>query len=46
MTKVYATDIKNTVIDIAKQNAKQNNVDNIEFIVSDMLKYYKRRILT
>ena len=34
--KVYATDIKNTVIDIAKQNAKQNNVDNIEFIVSDM----------
>lgn len=35
-TKVYATDIKNTVIDIAKQNAKQNNVDNIEFIVSDM----------
>ena len=33
---VYATDIKNTVIDIAKQNAKQNNVDNIEFIVSDM----------
>jgi release factor glutamine methyltransferase len=36
--KVYATDIKNTVIDIAKQNAKQNNVDNIEFIVSDMFK--------
>lgn len=34
--KVYATDIKNAVIDIAKQNAKQNNVDNIEFIVSDM----------
>lgn len=34
--KVYATDINNTVIDIAKQNAKQNNVDNIEFIVSDM----------
>ncbi len=34
--KVYATDIKNTVIDIAKQNAKKNNVDNIEFIVSDM----------
>jgi len=34
--KIYATDIKNTVIDIAKQNAKQNNVDNIEFIVSDM----------
>lgn len=34
--KVYATDIKNTVIDIAKQNAKQKNVDNIEFIVSDM----------
>lgn len=34
--KVYATDIKNTVIDIARQNAKQNNVDNIEFIVSDM----------
>lgn len=34
--KVYATDIKNTVTDIAKQNAKQNNVDNIEFIVSDM----------
>ena len=34
--KVYETDIKNTVIDIAKQNAKQNNVDNIEFIVSDM----------
>lgn len=34
--KVYATDIKNTVIDIAKQNAKQNNVDNIEFIVSGM----------
>lgn len=34
--KVYATDIKNTVIDIAKQNAKQNNIDNIEFIVSDM----------
>lgn len=34
--KVYATDIKNTVIDIAEQNAKQNNVDNIEFIVSDM----------
>lgn len=34
--KVYVTDIKNTVIDIAKQNVKQNNVDNIEFIVSDM----------
>lgn len=34
--KVFATDINNTAIDIAKKNAIQNNVDNIEFIVSDM----------
>ena len=34
--KVYATDISDEAINIAKKNAKQNNVNNIEFIISDM----------
>ena len=31
--KVYATDISDEAINIAKKNAKQNNVDNLEVII-------------
>lgn len=38
---ITCTDVSNKALEIAKKNAKANNIDNIEFIESDMFKNIK-----
>jgi len=37
-TQIYATDISDTALELAKTNAKQNNLTNVTFIKSDVYK--------
>ncbi|MDR2661233.1 MAG: 50S ribosomal protein L11 methyltransferase [Lactobacillaceae bacterium] len=41
---VIATDIDENSIKIAKSNAKENNIQNIDFIISDLLSNVKNKI--
>ncbi len=41
--KVYATDISDKAIEIAQKNAKQNNINNIKFIISNMFNNIKEK---
>jgi len=41
---IYATDISQKAIDLAQKNAKNNNIDNVKFLKSDLYENIKKNI--